>query len=131
MRAAIAERERLLRTFLAEDKSRIALASHAMARAFSRGGTLLAYGEGAATTDAAHVAVEFMHPVIVGKRALPALAPPNDVLGLIRPGDIAIGFGEGAVDFLATARARGATTLSFDAGAADFSFTVGSSDPYI
>ena len=39
------------------------------------GGRLLAVGESpAARSDARHVAVEFVHPVIVGKRALPAVA---------------------------------------------------------
>lgn len=45
-----------------------------MARRFQRGGRLLVLGDGAATTDAQHVAVEFVHPIIVGKRALPALS---------------------------------------------------------
>ena len=38
-----------------------------------RGGSLLAFGRGPYATDAQHVSVEFVHPVIVGKRALPAL----------------------------------------------------------
>lgn len=46
----------------------------AMAARFHRGGKLLAFGTGNGGTDASHVAVEFMHPVIVGKPALPALA---------------------------------------------------------
>ena len=40
---------------------------------FLRGGRLLAFGRGPYATDAQHVSVEFVHPVIVGKRALPAL----------------------------------------------------------
>src|ERR671934_1061771 len=107
MNAALDERERVLREFLAAEKGRLALACHAMARAFARGGTLLAFGTGAAETDAAHVAVEFMHPVIVGKRALPAVAPPNDVFAVMRHGDAAIGFDRGAHAFLEDARARG------------------------
>ncbi|WP_434582024.1 D-sedoheptulose-7-phosphate isomerase [Carbonactinospora thermoautotrophica] len=35
-----------------------------------------------AATDGHHVAVEFIHPVIVGKRALPAMALTNDVATL-------------------------------------------------
>lgn len=53
-----------------------------MARRFRRGGRLLVFGEGPQATDAHHVAVEFAHPVIVGKRALPALALTNDVSSL-------------------------------------------------
>ena len=40
---------------------------------FLQGGRLLAFGRGPYATDAQHVSVEFVHPVIVGKRALPAL----------------------------------------------------------
>ena len=131
MKEAIEERERALRAFLAEESGNIALACHAMARAFARGGTLLAYGTGPAATDAAHVSVEFMHPVIVGKRALPALAPPNDVLGLVRTGDIALGIEQGAAGFLEHARERDALTISLDAGPADFAFAVPTVDPYV
>ena len=46
-----------------------------MAERFARGGRLIAFGATpAARSDARHVAVEFVHPVIVGKRALPAIA---------------------------------------------------------
>ena len=45
-----------------------------MAERFARGGRLVAFGASAADrSDVRHVAVEFVHPVIVGKRALPAL----------------------------------------------------------
>ena len=64
--------------FFAREAQRIAEACWAMARRFHQGGRLLAFGHGAWTTDAQHVAVEFVHPVIVGKRALPALALSND-----------------------------------------------------
>jgi D-sedoheptulose 7-phosphate isomerase len=63
---------------LAEDASALADAALAMATRFHRGGKLLAFGDGGSGTDASHVAVEFMHPVIVGKPALPALALSND-----------------------------------------------------
>jgi D-sedoheptulose 7-phosphate isomerase len=62
-----------------------------MAVRFLAGGRLLALGvSGAARSDAHHVAVEFVHPVIVGKRALPALAVED--LGEAEPGDIVIAF---------------------------------------
>jgi D-sedoheptulose 7-phosphate isomerase len=51
----------------------------AMAARFSEGGKLIAFGNGAGSTDAQHLAVKFIHPVIVGKRALPALALTGDV----------------------------------------------------
>ncbi|MFB4311200.1 SIS domain-containing protein [Actinomadura sp. GTD37] len=67
---------------LAGDAGVIAAACHAMARRFHRGGRLFTFGAGAAATDAQHVAVEFVHPVIVGKRALPALSLTGDVATL-------------------------------------------------
>ncbi len=64
--------------FFAAEVERIAEACWAMARRFHQTGRLLAFGNGAWATDAQHVAVEFVHPVIVGKRALPALSLTND-----------------------------------------------------
>ena len=63
---------------LAGQAEQIASAAHAMALRFHQGGKLLVFATGAATTDAQHVAVEFVHPVIVGKRALPAIALTSD-----------------------------------------------------
>ena len=66
-----------------------------MARRFHQGGRLLAFGNGAWATDAQHVSVEFVHPVIVGKRALPALALTNDsatLSGLMAGGDTEMPF---------------------------------------
>src|SRR5438132_6761638 len=64
--------------FFTAESEKIAEACWAMARRFHQGGRLLAFGNGAWATDAQHVAVEFVHPVMVGKRALPALALTND-----------------------------------------------------
>jgi D-sedoheptulose 7-phosphate isomerase len=63
---------------LAEDAERVARACHDMAPRFHRGGKLIVFGNGGASTDSNHIAVEFVHPVIVGKRALPAMALTND-----------------------------------------------------
>ena len=59
---------------LADDAPRLAQACHDMAVRFHRGGKLLVFGNGGPSTDAQHIAVEFIHPVIVGKRALPVIA---------------------------------------------------------
>jgi D-sedoheptulose 7-phosphate isomerase len=67
---------------LADDAEVIARACHAMAERFHRGGRLFTFGTGSAATDAQHIAVEFVHPVIVGKRALPALSLTGDVATL-------------------------------------------------
>jgi D-sedoheptulose 7-phosphate isomerase len=64
---------------LAGQAGAVAAACHAMAVRFHQGGKLVVFGAGAASTDAQHVAVEFVHPVIVGKRALPAIALTTDV----------------------------------------------------
>jgi D-sedoheptulose 7-phosphate isomerase len=64
---------------LAEQAGAVAAACHAMAVRFHRGGKLVVFGTGGSSTDAQHVAVEFVHPVIVGKRALPAISLTTDV----------------------------------------------------
>ncbi len=125
----IEERERVLSMFLEAEQEQLALACHAMARAFAAGGTLIAGGSGAAASDAAHVAVEFMHPVILGKRALPALAAPE----LARPGDIAIGIVHGGRDaaveeLLARTGLLTIALTGVEVIDADFSFSVRSDD---
>ena len=68
-----------------------------MSERFLKGGRLLAFGRGPYATDAQHVSVEFVHPIIVGKRALPALdlsllfRPWLDAI--LQPEDIVMGFG--------------------------------------
>jgi D-sedoheptulose 7-phosphate isomerase len=64
---------------VAEQAAAVAGACHAMALRFHQGGRLVVFGTGGASTDAQHVAVEFVHPVIVGKRALPAISLTTDV----------------------------------------------------
>lgn len=64
---------------LAEQASAIATTCFAMARNFHRGGKLIVFGNGGPSTDAQHVSVEFVHPVIVGKRSLPAISLTADV----------------------------------------------------
>src|SRR5215471_14863956 len=64
---------------LAGQADAITAACHAMAVRFHQGGKLVVFGTGSASTDAQHVAVEFVHPVIVGKRALPAISLTTDV----------------------------------------------------
>src|SRR5262245_61236669 len=67
---------------LADHASDVARTCHAMAVRFHRGGKLIVFGNGGPSTDAQHVAVEFVHPVIVGKRALPAVSLTADVATL-------------------------------------------------
>src|SRR4051795_1695254 len=92
---ALAERTRANRAFFEAEAERLARLCHRMAERFARGGRLVAFGHSpAARSDARHVAVEFVHPVIVGKRALPAIARAGEggplarqVALVIEPGD--------------------------------------------
>jgi D-sedoheptulose 7-phosphate isomerase len=80
--------------FFHAEAGRIAELCRVLAERFVRGGRLLAVGGSRqAWSDAHHVAVEFVHPVIVGKRALPALAvAPEEVALLSGPDDATIAF---------------------------------------
>jgi D-sedoheptulose 7-phosphate isomerase len=61
--------------FFDAEAPRVARLCRELAGCFAGGGRLVAVGGSAqAWSDARHVAVEFVHPVIVGKRALPAFA---------------------------------------------------------
>ncbi len=70
----LVERRREPTRALAGQADTLAEACHQMARRFHVGGKILAFGNGGPTTDAQHVSVEFVHPVIVGKPALPAVS---------------------------------------------------------
>lgn len=64
--------------FFAARAPELASACWGMARRFHGGGRLFVHGDaGASFSDAQHNAVEFIHPVLVGKRALPAVAVPD------------------------------------------------------
>lgn len=65
--------------FFEDNKDIILTASLELAKVFQRGRKLLICGNGGSATDAQHVAVEFMHPVVVGRKALPAICLTNDV----------------------------------------------------
>jgi D-sedoheptulose 7-phosphate isomerase len=128
------------RALFDREAERLAAACEAMAARFLRGGRLIAFGHGASATDAQHVAVEFVHPVIVGKRALPALdlSPMFHAWApaLVRPDDIVMGFADpgGAsriADALAAARAVGAMTFALPGAGADFDLTPPSHDRFI
>src|ERR1700692_5080062 len=88
--------------FFAQEAYRLAEACREMSERFLRGGRLLAFGRGPYATDAQHVSVEFVHPVIVGKRALPALdlslAFGPWLKTLVQADDIVMGFGPPAGD---------------------------------
>jgi len=118
---ALLERNRLYEEFFAREANRLAIACQQMSNRFLAGGRLLAFGRGPYATDAQHVSVEFVHPVIVGKRALPALdlsmlfGPWLDAI--LKPEDMAMGFGPPEGDSqvqqaLENAERRGAMTFA-------------------
>lgn len=96
-------RERLLARneisgpFFEGESMRLAEACRRMSQHFENGGRLLAVGRGPYATDAQHVSVEFVHPVIVGKRALPALDLSayldGGITAFVRDEDMVMGFG--------------------------------------
>jgi D-sedoheptulose 7-phosphate isomerase len=124
--------------------ARLASLCHRMAERFARGGRLVAIGTTApAFSDARHVAVEFVHPVIVGKRALPAIGltgtagPVTTELDLIaEPDDIVLAFGEPAdgpqlAGAVSRARARGCLTVAFAALGAEWELEPPSEHPFV
>ena len=133
------DRNPLFEEFFARESVGIAEASRAMAERFLGGGRLLAFGRGPYSTDAQHVSVEFVHPVIVGKRALPALdlSPMFRpwLEALVHPEDIVMGFGPPDGDpevqrALTEARARGAMTIALPGSEGDYACTPGIQHPF-
>jgi D-sedoheptulose 7-phosphate isomerase len=133
-------RNQILESFFAHEAPRLAEACREMSDRFLRGGRLLAFGRGPYATDAQHVSVEFVHPVIVGKRALPALdlsilfRPWLDTI--LRADDIVMGFGppEGDPEVWAaldSARERGAMTFGFPGVEGSYTIPPASADPFI
>jgi D-sedoheptulose 7-phosphate isomerase len=143
IQALLDERTRANREFFSREADRLARVCHLMAERFARGGRLVAFGRSpAARSDARHVAVEFVHPVIVGKRALPALGLAaeggdlaDQVALLARADDIAIGFeaaDPAVAEALRVAHERGCLTLGFTAdSAAEHEFVPPSEDPSV
>ena len=142
----LARREDAGRAYFEAVAGPLARVCHQMAERFARGGRLIAVGVSpAARSDVRHVTVEFVHPVIVGKRALPAIGltgdggPPAPRLTLLaRHEDIVVGFdpgGEGGEEIregLAAARRRGCLTLAFEADSgAGWELPVAAADPSV
>jgi D-sedoheptulose 7-phosphate isomerase len=133
-------RNQVIEEFFSREALRLAEACRSMSERFLAGGRLLAFGRGPYATDAQHVSVEFVHPVIVGKRALPAL----DISMLFRPWlqailhseDIVMGFGppegddeiRGALEF---ADHKKALTFALPGVAGSYAVEAFTDDPFI
>jgi D-sedoheptulose 7-phosphate isomerase len=127
--------------FFAANAQALVKAAHALAAMWRQGGRLFAMGNGGSSCDAAHVAVEFLHPITAGRPALPTVnlgadlamlsAVGNDVgfdqvfarqiEAQARAGDGLIGFstsGNSAnlLEGFATARKRGLATFGLAGG---------------
>ena len=138
--AAIRSRTPIARAFFAANGGAIAEAARSVAERLNRGGRIFAFGRGAYATDAQHVAVEFVHPVLVGKPALPAsdvsLSFEAAMAVMLAADDVAIGFGPPEGDpqiarALARAREAGAYTIAFPGSEADFAMLPASADEHI
>lgn len=133
-------RNELFEAFFAREARRLAEACREMSDRFLAGGRLLAFGRGPYATDAQHVSVEFVHPVIVGKRALPALDLSllfgPWLAALVRPEDMVMGFGppEGDAEVdaaLAAARGRRAMTFALPGREGSYAVEAATDDPFM
>lgn len=103
-------------------------ACHAMAERFHRGGKLLVLGSAGCAADAARITVDFLRPIGVGRRGLPAVAFGPDATRclsrlrrLAEPGDIVLavapnGCCPDVAAALGLARARGLVTVALVGG---------------
>lgn len=131
-RTFVAERAETSGRFFPANADAIARLCQRMSERFLDGGRLLAFGTSApARSDVRHVAVEFVHPVIVGKRALPALGltDPSELSLLARPQDIVMAFEAGVS--LGELRRRGCLTIAFSALGAEWELVPPSPDPFV
>lgn len=127
--------------FFAECAEQVVAAARGLAEVYRRGGRLYTMGNGGSSCDAAHIAVEFQHPVTAGRPALPAVdlsrdcamltAVGNDVgfkhvflrqvIAQVRAGDGLLGVStsgnsENLLAAFTAARERGATTFALVGG---------------
>ena len=100
------------------------MAALALARRFAQGATMWTIAPDW-PEHAHHVAVEFVHPVMVGKRALPAVAVgpaggADRLHSMVRDGDVVLAIGAAAqpliADIVRRAPSWGTTTVWLGAG---------------
>jgi D-sedoheptulose 7-phosphate isomerase len=137
--AQLLERNRHYAEFFDREAENLAQACREMSDRFLNGGRLLAFGRGPYSTDAQHVSVEFVHPIIVGKRALPALdlsiAFGAWMDAILRPEDIVMGFGppEGDAEVtgaLERAHAKGAMTFALPGATGSYALPCPLANPF-
>src|SRR5579864_970563 len=140
VQARLLARNPIMETFFTREAPRLAEACREMSERFLKGGRLLAFGRGPYATDAQHVSVEFVHPVIVGKRALPALDLSLSfrpwMEAILQPEDMVMGFGPPQGDHqvwaaLASAQIRNAMTFALPGNQGSFALEPPTQDPFI
>ena len=133
-------RNPIIEEYFSRNALRLAEACREMSERFLKGGRLLAFGRGPYATDAQHVSVEFVHPVIVGKRALPALDLSLSfrpwMEAILHPEDMVMGFGPPQGDHqvwaaLASAHMRKAMTFALPGSEGSFALKTPTQDPFI
>lgn len=138
--SAMQTRNQAYAAFFSRESERLALACREMSERFLQGGRLLAFGNGPYATDAQHVSVEFVHPVIVGKRALPALdlsmLSGPWLNAIARPDDIVMAFGppEGDPETRATLESmqpRGCMTFALPGPTGTYALREPLADPFM
>ncbi|MEO5883505.1 MAG: SIS domain-containing protein [Caldimonas sp.] len=127
--------------FFSEHAAKVVGVARSLADAYRNGGRLFTMGNGGSSCDASHIAVEFLHPVTVGRPALAAInlnadtammsAVANDVgyrhvfvrqlLSLARAGDALIGIStsgnsENLLAAFGQAKTMGLTTIALSGG---------------
>ena len=73
--------------FFEENADALERCVRALAERFRAGGRLFAMGNGGSAADAAHVAIEFLHPIVEKRRPLPATSLAADPAALTAIGN--------------------------------------------
>ncbi len=77
--SAFEESVRVKQEFFSENADAVAEASRVVAEAFGKGGKLLIFGNGGSSTDASHMAAEFVGRFKMERPGLPAIALNTDM----------------------------------------------------
>ncbi|MGI9277683.1 MAG: D-sedoheptulose-7-phosphate isomerase [Endozoicomonas sp.] len=111
VRQKIAQHQSVIEVFFKKNDQAVIDAASAVAEMYRNNGRLYVMGNGGSSSDASHIAVEFLHPVTTGRPALPAYdlsmdktfitALGNDVgfdnifsrqmISMVQPGDVVLG----------------------------------------
>jgi D-sedoheptulose 7-phosphate isomerase len=136
VRQKVAHHQETIQAFFARNGKAVVAAAGAIADVYRRDGRLYSMGNGGSSCDAAHLAVEFLHPVTAGRPALTAVdltadrtmltAVANDVgyahifvrqvIAQARRGDGLVGFStsgnsENLIKAFVKAKEMGVTTI--------------------